>query len=77
MIEIRLIGEDKLRYPLAVLCFKFALIIEEQGELLRGKVQLRKRVIVETIIDQLKNTSQNEHTRHRSPINLLINASAV
>ena len=27
----------------------------------------RKRSIVETIIDQLKNISQIEHTRHRSP----------
>ena len=26
-----------------------------------------------TIIDQLKNISQNEHTRHRSPINFLVN----
>ena len=37
------------------------------------KVLLRKRVIVETIIDQLKNISQIEHTRHRSPINFLVN----
>lgn len=34
---------------------------------------LRKRAIVETIIDQLKNISQIEHTRHRSPINFLTN----
>ncbi len=37
------------------------------------KVRLRKRVIVETIIDQLKNISQIEHTRHRSPVNFLVN----
>ena len=37
------------------------------------KLLLRKRAIVETIIDQLKNISQIEHTRHRSPINFLVN----
>ena len=37
------------------------------------KLLLRKRAIVETIIDQLKNISQIEHTRHRSPVNFLIN----
>ena len=37
------------------------------------KLRLRKRAIVETIIDQLKNISQIEHTRHRSPSNFLIN----
>ena len=37
------------------------------------KVLLRKRSIVETIIDQLKNISQIEHSRHRSPTNFLVN----
>lgn len=37
------------------------------------KLLLRKRAIVETIIDQLKNISQIEHTRHRSPVNFLVN----
>jgi hypothetical protein len=40
---------------------------------LADKLRLRKRAIVETIIDQLKNISQIEHTRHRSPINFLVN----
>jgi Transposase DDE domain len=40
---------------------------------LMDKLLLRKRVIVETIIDQLKNISQIEHSRHRSPINFLVN----
>nr|WP_084610657.1 transposase [Synechocystis sp. PCC 7509] len=30
---------------------------------------LRKRAVIETIIDQLKNISQIEHSRHRSPVN--------
>lgn len=33
------------------------------------KLLLRKRAISETIIDQLKNISQIEHSRHRSPVN--------
>jgi Transposase DDE domain len=34
---------------------------------------LRKRAIAESIIDQLKNISQIEHSRHRSPLNFLVN----
>lgn len=40
---------------------------------LSDKLLLRKRGIIETIIDQLKNISQIEHSRHRSPINFLVN----
>jgi transposase len=40
---------------------------------LADKVLLRQRAIVETIIDQLKNISQIEHTRHRSIVNFLVN----
>lgn len=40
------------------------------------KLLLRKRYIIETINDQLKNQSQIEHSRHRSPINFLINVLA-
>ena len=40
---------------------------------LRNKLLLRKRSIIETVNDQLKNISQIEHTRHRSPQNFLIN----
>lgn len=39
----------------------------------RDKILLRKRAIVETIIDQLKNISQIEHSRHRSGTNFLVN----
>lgn len=41
--------------------------------LLQDKLWLRKRAIVETIHDQLKNISQIEHSRHRSPHNFLVN----
>ena len=40
---------------------------------LTDKLLLRKRVIIETINDQLKNISQIEHSRHRSVANFLIN----
>ena len=40
------------------------------------KVFLRRRAIIETITDQLKNISQIEHTRHRSPTNFLVNLVA-
>jgi hypothetical protein len=41
--------------------------------LLTDKLLARKRSIIETIIDQLKNISQIEHSRHRSPINFGVN----
>jgi hypothetical protein len=44
--------------------------------LLYDKLMLRKRALIETIIDQLKNISQIEHSRHRSPLNFLINLVA-
>jgi hypothetical protein len=40
---------------------------------LSDKLLLRKRAIIESITDQLKNVSQIEHTRHRSPLNFCIN----
>jgi hypothetical protein len=40
------------------------------------KLLLRKRAISETINDQLKNISQIEHTRHRSPFNFFVNLIA-
>lgn len=40
---------------------------------LSDKLLLRKRAIIESITDQLKNVSQIEHTRHRSPLNFCVN----
>ena len=37
------------------------------------RLLLRKRAVVETVIDQLKNISQIEHSRHRSPVNCFVN----
>jgi len=44
--------------------------------LLSDRLLLRHRAIIETIYDQLKNISQIEHTRHRSPLNFLVNLIA-
>ena len=44
--------------------------------LLQDKLLIRKRFIIETIIDQLKNVSQIEHSRHRSTTNFLVNLIA-
>jgi hypothetical protein len=43
---------------------------------LNDKLLLRKRVLIETINDQLKNISQIEHSRHRSSANFLVNVLA-
>ena len=43
---------------------------------LADKLLLRKRALIETINDQLKNISQMEHTRHRSVINWMVNLLA-
>jgi Transposase DDE domain len=40
---------------------------------LQDKLLSRKRSILETIIDQFKNISQIEHSRHSSPLNFLVN----
>ena len=37
---------------------------------------LRKRALIETVNDQLKNIFQIEHSRHRSPLNFLVNTLA-
>ena len=44
--------------------------------LLEDKIMLRKRFIIETVNDQLKNISQVEHTRHRKPLNFAVNLIA-
>lgn len=44
--------------------------------LLWDKLMLRKRALIETIYDQLKNISQIEHSRHRSRTNFMVNVVA-
>lgn len=43
---------------------------------LMDKVLLRKRALIETVNDQLKNSCQIEHSRHRSCWNFLVNLVA-
>lgn len=40
------------------------------------KIMLRKRAIIESVMDQLKNISQIEHSRHRSVTNFFVNLIA-
>lgn len=40
------------------------------------KILLRKRALIETVNDQLKNVCQVEHTRHRSVLNFMVNMLA-
>ncbi|QQS19951.1 hypothetical protein IPL85_00605 [Candidatus Saccharibacteria bacterium] len=41
--------------------------------MIQAKLLLRKRFIIETINDHLKNNEQIEHTRHRSFANFTVN----
>lgn len=43
---------------------------------LNDQLLLRQRVLIETSNDQLKNISQIEQSRHRSPANFLVNVLA-
>ncbi|CCQ49762.1 putative transposase [Crocosphaera watsonii WH 8502] len=40
------------------------------------KIMLRKRSLIETVNDQLKNISQISHSRHRSVVNFMVNIIA-
>jgi hypothetical protein len=40
------------------------------------KLLLRKRAVIESVNDFLKNICQVEHSRHRSPVNFLVNLLA-
>ena len=44
--------------------------------LLFDKILLRKRALIESVYDQLKNIFQIEHTRHRSKVNFAVNLLA-
>lgn len=48
--------------------------MKERYRTLNDRIILRKRAIIETINDELKNSCQIEHTRHRSFNNFIMNA---
>lgn len=50
--------------------------MKPQRLLLYGKLLLKRRSVIETINDQLKNISQIEHSRHRSVNNFFVNLMA-
>lgn len=43
---------------------------------LADKLLLQRRGLIESVIDQLKNIAQIEHSRHRSPVNFAVNLIA-
>lgn len=40
---------------------------------LGDRLLLRKQAVIDSVVDQLKNSAQIEHSRHRSPLNCLVN----
>ena len=61
----------KARYDLQLIT-KLRANMKNQLLPMADKLLLRKRALIETIIDQLKNIAQIRHTRHRSPINCMV-----
>lgn len=81
----KLIGDrGYISAPLALLLFEQGLQLitrlrknmKNQLMHLSDKLLVRKRAIIESIIDQLKNISQIEHSRHRSPTNFVVHLIA-
>ena len=71
-----ILNEDKMRHFLEMgIHFVSKIRRNMKNKLvdLEAKFMLKRRSIVETVIDQLKNICQIDHTRHRSPINFLNN----
>ena len=56
-----------------VLITKFKKNINNQLMELSDKQLLRKRALIESVIEQLKHICQIEHSRHRSPVNFVVN----
>ncbi len=50
--------------------------MREQVLAVTDKLLLRKRAIIESVNDQLKNICQIEHSRHRSPFNFVVHLLA-
>ena len=59
-----------------ILVTKFKKKMKNKLMTMLDKQLLRKRAIVESVIEQLKNISQIEHSRHRSPTNFVVNLLA-
>lgn len=49
-------------------------VIDELSKVFNDRIILKKRAVIETLNDELKNICQIEHARHRSFANFIINA---
>ncbi|MBZ0297932.1 MAG: IS982 family transposase [Anaerolineae bacterium] len=67
---------DDLREQAVDLITSLRRNMQPQLMLLQDKLLLKRRSIIETINDQLKNISQIEHSRHRSVDNFFVNLVA-
>lgn len=65
-----------LRQFNVILVTKFKKKMKNKLMTMLDKQLLRKRAIVESVIEQLKHISQIEHSRHRSPTNFVVNLLA-
>ena len=65
-----------LRNSGVVLVTKFKKNMKNKLMTTLDKQLLRKRAIIESVIEQLKHISQIEHSRHRSPTNFVVNLLA-
>ena len=65
-----------LRNSGVVLVTKFKKNMKNKLMTTLDKQLLRKRAIVESVIEQLEHISQIEHSRHRSPTNFVVNLLA-
>lgn len=65
-----------LRDSNVILVTKFKKKMKNKLMTMLDKQLLRKRAIVESVIEQLKHISQIEHSRHRSPTNFVVNLLA-
>ncbi len=64
---------DQLRKQELQLITRIRKNMKNRLVLLADKLLLRKRGVIESVNDQLKNISQVEHTRHRSVWNFMVN----
>jgi hypothetical protein len=67
------LSQDLLKMFNVHLITKLRSNMKNQLMLWTDRILLRRRAIIETIIDQLKNISQIEHSRHRSFQNFFVN----
>ena len=68
--------QEKLKQKGVELITKLRSNMKQQALPLVDQIMLRKRALIESVYDFLKNTCQIQHTRHRSKQNWLVNLIA-